>query len=276
MTDPDATNVPVHASGLPVASGGLRVAVHPTIDASGIPAAPGSPRVAGLSANDAAGLPAASGGPRAAVSPCRAAVYFDGFNLFHAIEALGARHLHWISLRMLAEQFVRRQDRLGPIVWCTAVNTRNVGAMLRAREFRNAQLAEGVRCLEGHFVEEPRRCPEGHDYFHPTEKEGDVNLAISLIADAYENRFDVAYLVTADSDQIATLKLFRSRFPAKRIVSVAPPARVHSRATIRHASGTKVITRADLEASLLPGPVLIRDGVLVARRPEAGAPPDAP
>ena len=39
-------------------------------------------------------------------------VYIDGFNLYHAINALGDQRLKWINLRSLALSFVRPNERL--------------------------------------------------------------------------------------------------------------------------------------------------------------------
>lgn len=220
---------------------------------------------------NAVGLPAAHGGLGAAV-PLRAAVYIDGFNLYHAIDDLGDPTLKWVNLHSLAAAILRRGETLERVVWCTAVNKKNHAKLLRWREFRKAQLSAGVICAEGHFTEEPRRCHHGHDYLHPTEKEGDVNLAINLVSDAHLDRFDVAYLITADSDQVATAKLMRERFPAKQVVSVAPPNRRHSKEIIAHVHATRSITVDAIRSCLFSGPTIIKDGVLIARRPDTYAP----
>lgn len=222
---------------------------------------------------DAAGSPVAPGGLSVAGSVFRAAVFIDGFNLYHAIDDLNVPHLKWVNLHALSEKFIRHRDQLEFVVWCTAVNKNNLQKMLRWREFKKAQEGVGVIPLEGHFTEEPRRCPKGHDYFHPTEKQGDVNVAIRLISDAHLDLYDVAYLVTADSDQVATVKMFRERFPDKEIISVAPPGRSHSKAIIDHSHETKVIKKEAIESSLFEGPTIIQDGTLVARRPANYDPP---
>ena len=215
----------------------------------------------------AAGSPVAPGGPRAAGTVLRAAVYIDGFNLYHAIDDLGAPHLKWLNLGALSERIIRKGEALERVVWCSAVNTKNTQRMLRWRAYRKAQETVGVIVMQGHFTEEPRRCDRGHNYFHPTEKEGDVNLAISLISDAHLGLCDVAYMVTADSDQVATARLFRIRFPDKQIVSVAPPGRRHSKEIIASCHDTRSIRRDVIENCLFPGPTIIRNGQLVAARP---------
>jgi NYN domain len=224
---------------------------------------------------NAVGLPAARGGLGAAVS-LRSAVYIDGFNLYHAVDDLGIPHLKWVNYDALSKLIIRKGETLARVVWCTAVNNKNLEKMLRWRAFRNAQISVGVICAEGHFVDEPRHCPKGHDYFHPTEKAGDVNLAIHLISDAHLNRFDVAYLVTADSDQVATVKMFRERFPDKQIVSVAPPGRSHSKEILPHVNDHRSINREALESSLFQGAIVIKDGNRVAKRPAQYAPPSEP
>lgn len=220
---------------------------------------------------NAVGLPAAHGGLGAAVS-LRAAVYIDGFNLYHAIDDLKEPHLKWLNLHALSEKLIRRDETLVRVVWCTAVNTHNLQKMLRWREFRKAQLTVGVVCAEGHFTEEPRRCHQGHDYMHPTEKEGDVNLAINLISDAHLNVFDVAYIISADSDQVATARMFRDRFPEKQIISVSPPGRRHSKEIISLVHDTRAIDRDTVAASLFEGPTIIKNGELKAKRPSQYAP----
>lgn len=221
---------------------------------------------------NAVGLPAACGGLSAAV-PLRAAVYIDGFNLYHAIDELGEPHLKWVNLDALSRRIIRHGEALVRVVWCTAVNTKHTAKMLRWREYRKAQISVGVICAEGHFTEEPRRCNQGHNYFHPTEKEGDVNVAINLISDAHLDVFDVAYLVTADSDQVATARMFNERFPGKSIISVAPPGRPHSREIIAYVDDTRTIYRDAIEQSLFAGATIIKDGERVAKRPDPYKPP---
>ncbi|WP_265441735.1 NYN domain-containing protein [Bradyrhizobium sp. SEMIA] len=223
---------------------------------------------------DATGLPVAPGGPSAAGTVLRAAVYIDGFNLYHAIADLGAPHLKWVNLRALSERIIRKGERLERVVWCTAVNTKNTQKMLRWRAYKKAQESVGVAVLVGHFTEEPRRCHQGHDYFHPTEKEGDVNLAISVISDGHLNVYDVAYVVTADSDQVATAKMVMDRLPEKQFISVAPPGRSHSKEIITNSDDTRVIRRETLENCLFDGPTIIKGGELIAARPPLYAPPE--
>ncbi|GGC38011.1 hypothetical protein GCM10011371_26780 [Novosphingobium marinum] len=54
----------------------------------------------------------------------RAALYIDGFNLYHPIHRMGAvwNHLKWANLWKLGENLAQKQgQRLVKVLFCTAV-----------------------------------------------------------------------------------------------------------------------------------------------------------
>ncbi|MEP0814590.1 MAG: NYN domain-containing protein, partial [bacterium] len=71
----------------------------------------------------------------------------------------------------------------------------------------------------------------------PVEKMTDVNLAKELLCDLFLDRFDVALLVTADSDLLPVLELAKAEFPRKFILPVFPPARASKE--LEQEAGTK-------------------------------------
>ncbi len=223
---------------------------------------------------NAVGSPAAPGGPSPAGSILRAAFFIDGFNLYHAIDELGMPHLKWLNLDALARAMMRRGEQLEYVVWCTAEYTKNAQKQQRHRDYRKALASVGVECLPGHFVDDHRECDKcGYEWSVATEKQGDLNVGLRLISDAHLGMYDVSYLVSADSDQLATVRLFRKRFPHMQIVSVAPPRRAHSKAITAEANDTRVVRIETLERCLFEGPNLTHRGRFVANRPQQYAPP---
>jgi hypothetical protein len=93
-----------------------------------------------------------------------------------------------------------------------------------------------------------------------TEKQSDVNLALSIAADAAADRFDIAYVLTTDGDHAATARFVHESYPNKRIVSVAPPGRGHNRQLIEWAHARTEIEVSMLEQSSLPERILTRSG----------------
>lgn len=61
-----------------------------------------------------------------------------------------------------------------------------------------------------------------HCYLKAEEKETDVYLALQMFEDAMDNKFDVAYIMSADSDMIPAIKKIRERFPEKQIIATVP------------------------------------------------------
>lgn len=126
----------------------------------------------------------------------------------------------------------------------------------------------------GHFVSDDRSCHScGNTWKHPTEKEGDINVAIHLIRDGFHNIYDHAYLVTADSDQLATVRMFKEEFPDKKITIVAPPNRPRSEA-LHEESGKNTISlnKNHIEKSIMDR--IIIKGDQSVRRPDEYNPPE--
>lgn len=206
----------------------------------------------------------------------RAAFYIDGFNLYHAIDDIGEAHLKWLNIKGLAETLIPMQsETLVRIVYCTAVRSDNVDKMTRQRGYLKALKSVGVECLLGHFATENRSCHQCRSTWSaPVEKQGDINLAISLIDDAHSDVIDHAYLVTSDGDQAATVGLFKQSFPRKKITTVSPPRRSHSKMILKNADAKIAINYGHIESNLFPRAVMTADqSAVLAMRPKEYDPP---
>ena len=168
------------------------------------------------------------------VKTVRAALYIDGFNLYHPIRRMGDdwAHLKWASLWDLGVNLTQpRGQTLVKVAFCTAVPSMKQGSAKRDRhiKFNAAQRACGVTVIEGHYVPEPIEIdgiPTGETKW--TEKQTDINVALELILDGMKDVYDIALLLSADTDQVATARAFSSTLAplGKTMVGVAPPDRV--------------------------------------------------
>jgi NYN domain len=209
----------------------------------------------------------------------RAALYVDGFNLYHAIDDLGQPHLKWLNLADLGNRIIpRERERLVKVRWFTAVQPRAAADKNRRhREYITALKYYNVAVHRGHFIFDTVDCHNcSHQWVKPQEKETDVGVALHLFDDAYQNVFDVAYLLTADSDQGATARIMKGRFPEKRLVSVVPPGMEPSNSILTHTPHKLKLTVEFLEDCLLPphaftGPA--NNQSVAFRRPPEYAPP---
>lgn len=148
----------------------------------------------------------------------RAAVYIDGFNLYHPIKEMNEDFLKWNNLWGLSLRLCDKQGlELVKVAFCTAVPDHLPHSKSRHVAFNRVQEQKGVMVIKGHHVYD-------QDAGKYSEKQSDINVALELILDGCDDIYDVAYLISADSDQAATARKFRERFgSSKKLYSVAPP-----------------------------------------------------
>lgn len=203
----------------------------------------------------------------------------DGFNLFHALDALRKAHLKWLDLRKLGQRILinRNAEQLVLVRYFTALKKSSPQKLARHMEYISALQYEQVSVIKGHFVGKETECRNcNHAWIADNEKETDVNLALHIVVDAYRDLYDTAYIITADSDQGATFRMMRQLFPAKRLVTVAPPGMAHSKSILTHTNLKIGLNEAVIAQCLLPGEKFkISDGQarLLYRRPVHYDPP---
>ena len=82
--------------------------------------------------------------------------------------------------------------------------------------------ATGVHVVEGRFQENSRKCRTcGSTWRSYEEKESDVNLCVYLMEAARLNEFDVALIVSGDSDMVPAVSAVRRMNPRLRLGRVA-------------------------------------------------------
>jgi len=121
------------------------------------------------------------------------------------------------------------------------------------------------RIYFGHYLDETvtcRNCGQTHMAHH--EKMTDVNIAIELLVDAFEDSFDTALLFSADSDLVGPVKKVKALFPNKRVVVVFPPDR-QSAALKYSATSVTYLGRNVLYKSVFPDRVTTVGGYVLVR-----------
>jgi len=204
----------------------------------------------------------------------RVSSFIDGFNLYHALKRLNGPHLLWVDLRRLSQaQLANRSQTLTEVYYFSAFANWLPAEKARHKEYVAALEWAGVTTVMGHFKNKDRSCPACHHKWQGhEEKETDVNIALYLLNEAYKDTYDTALVLSRDSDLKPAISMVRKEFPRKQVVVVAPPHLGHSVDLLNVASAKRKITRKQIEASLLPGVILDRDGEVIATRPTKYAP----
>jgi len=199
----------------------------------------------------------------------RVIAYIDGFNLYFGLRAAGWKRFYWLDLQAMVRNLLKvRQELVFTKYFTSRVS------YPREKERRQSTFLEALETLDefriyyGHYQTNPQNCKKcGNRVMIPSEKMTDVNIAVEILSDAYQDMFDVALLISADSDLTAPVLAIKNLFPNKRIVVAFPPQR-HSAQLQRLAHGSLQIGRATLAKSVFPDKVQKADGFILEKPAE--------
>jgi len=195
----------------------------------------------------------------------RVVAYIDGYNLYFGLREQGWKRFYWLNLQRLAEQFLKPKQALIETKYFTTIIKYPDDKRRRQQVFLEAlQTLPNLSVFYGHFLSDPITCRNcGHTYTTHHEKMTDVNISVELMKDAFQDRFDTAFLISADSDLVSPIRTVQQLFPKKRVISIFPPGRFSS-ALKRVSAGTLRIGHVELARSLFPDQV-IKEGIILER-----------
>ena len=199
----------------------------------------------------------------------RAMAYIDGFNLYYGLRSRHWQRFYWLNLHLLAQLLTKSDQRLVYTHYYTSIVTSPDDKNRRQNTYIEAlRTPPDFDITYGHFLAEPITCKHcGHTYTTYHEKMTDVNIAAQLLVDAFQDRFDLALLISADSDLVGPIRTLRELYPQKRVIVVFPPDR-HSSALQAQAHACLHITANLLSRSLFADQVISAAGFPPVRPPQ--------
>lgn len=198
----------------------------------------------------------------------RVIAYIDGYNLYYGLRSKSWKRFYWLNVQKLIGQFIRPNQELILTKYFTTVVKQPEAKRLRQTEFLDAlKTLPDFQIHYGQFLSETITCRQcGHTYTTYHEKMTDVNISVEMLSDAFQNRFDAAFLLSADSDLSGTIETVRHLLK-KRVVAIFPPGR-SSYSIKRNADAVLHIGHVELAKSVFPDEITMPGGV-VLRRPAA-------
>ena len=158
-------------------------------------------------------------------------VYVDGANLYWGLHDKSKRRDLWLDLVALARE-LRPRSRLVGVRYFVAPVVGEPEAQSRQAHYWDALRAlhpNMVRLVEGRYQTKPMRCLRcGASWDHREEKETDVNIAVSLVADAARGAMDSALLISGDSDLAPAVRTVREFNQSIFVAAAFPPSRFSS------------------------------------------------
>lgn len=182
----------------------------------------------------------------------RLSVYIDGFNLYFGMIDAAWIHCKWLDVHALSHLLKFDDHDLNQVKYFTARVTNNPKKQKRQNIYLDALGTKPIKLIYGQYRSEEIECSNCYEPFtHSKEKMTDVNIATHMIIDAYKNEYDVAMLISGDSDLVPPVKEIQTNFPEKEIIVAFPPLR-ESNELRKCANHVFVISRKKLEACQLP------------------------
>ena len=192
----------------------------------------------------------------------RVITYIDGYNLYHGLLAAGLRSSRWLDLTKLGTTLLKPGQQLVLTRYFTTwVKGNQAKAHKQLRYVDALKTRGGIEIDYGRFLQKPdtcRRC--GHKWTKKEEKRTDVNIAVRLLEDAYDNGYDTAIVVSGDSDLVSPIKAIHRRFPHREVLVAFPPMR-QSNDLRRVADGAYRISDRHIRECRLPRTVTRPDGI---------------
>jgi len=198
-------------------------------------------------------------------------VYIDGFNLYYG--AVKGTRYRWLNIARMCELLLPGYDLAGYKYFTAIVSARPDDPQKPIRQQMYVRALETIPNLEvilGHFKTHQTMMPlvnptPGGPRFvrvwRTEEKGSDVNLATNLLNDAYLDRYDIAVIISNDSDLVAPIRIVREQIG--KAVGIINPQKKSGKALYAKGGPSRRIRVGVLAQSQFPATIHDRHGIIV-------------
>ena len=188
-------------------------------------------------------------------------VYVDGFNLYYG--AVKDTSCKWLDIARLCQSLLPKNQIVQIKYFTALVKSRPHDPNQPKRQqlyLRALRTTPNFEIILGRFLTHERdmplaNCPPGQQRYarviKTEEKGSDVNLAIHLLNDGYQRRYDTAAVISNDSDLAEAIRLVRDALN-KPVIVLNPFPKSASFELRKTATFVKPIRKGVLGASQFP------------------------
>lgn len=188
-------------------------------------------------------------------------VYIDGFNFYYG--CIRNSPYRWLDLFTFAQSMLPKNDIVHVKYFTSIVKSsaRDPVKVERQRTYLRAlatipEIEIFLGSFQAHAVRRPKADGSGSvEIIDTKEKGSDVNLATELLVDGFTNVYDVAVVISNDSDLVAPIRAVRTKL--HKTVGIINPHQRQSVELRKCASFIKEVRTWTLAQSLLP--TVLRD-----------------
>jgi len=199
----------------------------------------------------------------------RLIAYIDGFNLYFGLKQSGWKKYYWLDLQKLCLNLSKHDQVLIKTKYFTSRVAKPHNKMMRQKTFLEAlSTLNDFQIFYGKYQINNWLCSACEANIEiPKEKMTDVNIAVELLTDAFQDEFDTALIISADSDLKPPIVKTKELFPEKKVVVAFPPKR-YSIELKNVADSSFHIGRKKVADSLLPDQITKEGGYVIIRPAE--------
>ncbi|MGH9836686.1 MAG: NYN domain-containing protein [Blastocatellia bacterium] len=198
----------------------------------------------------------------------RVNIYIDGFNLFYG--SVKGTPYKWLDCDKMC-RLLLPNHQINIIKYFTAevrARPHDPQQLIRQQAYLRAlRTIPNLEIILGHFLTSevtmpiagsPVNAPQYIRVVKTEEKGSDVNIATHLLMDGVKNDYEMAVLVTNDSDLLEPIKVVRNELNLP--VGLLNPHKRPSRALLPHVTFIKQIRKGVLAASQFPSTMTDKQG----------------
>jgi len=195
-------------------------------------------------------------------------IYVDGFNFYYG--ALKGTPYKWLNIAKFCRHVLPKNQIHRIKYFAANVTDRPNDFELSTRQqtyFRALKTIPELEIILGHFITQkcimrlagqPASHPKYVKVVKTEEKGSDVNLAVHLVNDGHRRDYEVAVLITNDSDLLEAVRIVRQELNLP--VGILNPYKRPSHVLLQHAAFIKPIRTGALAASRFPTTLVDNNG----------------
>jgi len=207
----------------------------------------------------------------------RTAVYIDGFNLYYT--TLKGTQYKWLNFKVMCQLLLQPHNEIITVKYFTAdvrPKPSDPDMHLRQQVLLRALRTEipELEIIKGQFsqhVVTKKLHPPINGQRHATvletkEKGSDVNLAVHLVNDAWQDHYDLAVIISGDSDLAEAMRLVKRHHPTK-ILGLLAGKTGTSKEMLKCADFTRSISTRALANAQMPDRIVTQGGSIITKPP---------
>ena len=187
-------------------------------------------------------------------------VYVDSFNLYYGL--IKDSPYKWLNIHSMCERLLPKNEIVGIKYFTARVHPRPDNPEKPVRQMiylRALRTLPNFKIIYGHFLSHevmmplanpPAKGPKFARVIRTEEKGSDVNLAVQLLHDGYRGKYELAVLITNDSDLLNAIRIVQQDLGLK--VGLLNPQKYPSKALLKEALFIHKIRQGVLGASQFP------------------------